>query len=94
MSGEESWLDRKGLGAVSSRVQGEEIQDTGLSRGPPGLPLCPGQTPRSPETWLKVTHSAVMALGTRSGQQGPRSLAQLRRGPLVGAGGSGKERAC
>ena len=41
MSGDKSWLDRKGLGAVNSRVQGEEIRRP----GPPRSSSLPGSDP-------------------------------------------------
>ena len=41
MSGDKSWLDRKGLGAVNSRVQGEENRRP----GPPRSSSLPGSDP-------------------------------------------------
>lgn len=78
MSGDKSWLDRKGLGAVNSSVQGEEIRRP----GPPRSSFsAPGQTLRSPETWRKFTHLARMALGTQSWQLNPHPGPTEERAP-------------
>lgn len=76
MSGGKSWLDQKRSGVAEVRGAGVPggVRRYSAEPGSPGLPLCLGQTPGSPETWLKVMHSALMALRTQSEQPNPQSL--------------------
>ena len=46
MSGDESWLDRKGLGAVNSWVQDEEIRRYRAEPGSPRSSSLPGSDPK------------------------------------------------
>lgn len=60
MSGGKSWLDQKGSGVAEVRGAGVPggVRRYSAEPGSPSLPLCLGQTPGSPETWLKVMHAS------------------------------------